>query len=164
MKGKKMAGGATASSLCSRNAESHGSGARGETSAPRRRKHPSPQPPPRSGEGEPEAREACQGSGCVVLPPPLRFGEGVGGRGFLLMRSGVEGRSRPGADSVPSATQRSEATGSVARYISLGFDTHSRPATYSIVLQRNPVRRNAIWRLDSFAETETRTAINRGSG
>src|SRR5262249_35583752 len=33
--------------------------------------NPSPRPPPRSGEGE----EAC-------LAPPLRFGEGVGGRGW----------------------------------------------------------------------------------
>src|SRR5262249_48722248 len=32
--------------------------------------NPSPRPPPRSGEGEPEC-----------LAPPLRFGEGVGGRG-----------------------------------------------------------------------------------
>src|SRR5205085_5584755 len=43
--------------------------------AEKRCEDPSPQPPPRSGEGEKE-----------LLAPPLRFGEGVGGRGLLPAR------------------------------------------------------------------------------
>jgi glycosyltransferase involved in cell wall biosynthesis len=47
----------------------------------RARSNPSPQPPPRSGEGEQEARRASEGMENVIPAPPLRFGEGVGGRG-----------------------------------------------------------------------------------
>src|SRR5262249_10550872 len=40
---------------------------------------PLPQPPPRSGEGEPNS----------LSSPPLRFGEGVGGRGFVSACQGA---------------------------------------------------------------------------
>jgi glycosyltransferase involved in cell wall biosynthesis len=54
---------------------------------------PSPQPPPRSGEGEPDSNSPPPGSAVGdrggVLPPPLRFGEGVGGRGGTTTRPGV---------------------------------------------------------------------------
>src|SRR5262249_40639868 len=52
------------------------------------RADPSPQPPPRNGEGEqrkdpsPPAPSPSRGEGADALPPPLRFGEGAGGRGF----------------------------------------------------------------------------------
>ena len=52
-----------------------------ERRARREKENPSPQPPPRSGEGEEESRSGFQYPGCVFLSPPLRFGEGVGGRG-----------------------------------------------------------------------------------
>ncbi len=50
---------------------------------------PSPQPPPRSGEGEQSRSPPCQSPHFGRLAPPLRFGEGVGGRGSFSTAGGV---------------------------------------------------------------------------
>src|SRR5437588_12184813 len=66
--------------------------------------NPSPRPPPRGGEGEQKnLREpAAQAKGC--LPPPLRSGEGAGGRGCSTLSHCLFPRCSPweGCAALPS--------------------------------------------------------------
>src|SRR5262249_39803462 len=58
-------------------------------------KNPAPQPLPRSGEGAKRS-----------LAPPLRFGEGVGGRGFSSVTTGRGARGTPAAAIAATASSR----------------------------------------------------------